>query len=193
VNPEHSFIDLKEKLGRGDPAAGEEIFRRYAQQLVRVVSPRVVGSLRQKVDPEDIVQSAFRSFFRAGPAEAFETQGWNDLWAVLVTITLRKCRYQVRHFLTAKRNLKKEVAGGSPDSSADWQFVASEPTPAEAAELTDLVKNFLDSLDERNRTIAEMAMAGATPADIARQLGLTERTIYRQLERIRERLELLDH
>lgn len=187
-----SFIDLKDRLHRGDPSASEEIFTRYAQQLLRVVAPRVSSSLRQKVDPEDIVQSAFRSFFRAGPVDAFHTEGWNDLWSILVTITLRKCRYQVRQFLTAKRNVNREFSGGSDGTPQDWQMVASEPTPAEAAEMADLVHHFLTSLNERNRLIAESTLRGTAPADIAKQMGLTERTIYRQIEQIKDKLSALD-
>lgn len=187
-----SFIDLKERLQRGDPTASEEIFARYAQQLLRVVSPRISSSLKQKVDPEDIVQSAFRSFFRVGPVDAFHTEGWNDLWSILVTITLRKCRYQVRHFLTAKRNVNRELSGGSDGTPQDWQMIASEPTPGEIAEMADLVQQFLSSLNDRNRHIAESTLRGLTPADIAKQLGLTERTIYRQIEQIKDKLSALD-
>lgn len=187
-----SFIDLKDRLHRGDPTASEEIFLRYAQQLLRVVVPRISSSLKQKVDPEDIVQSAFRSFFRADPVNAFQTDGWNDLWSILVTITLRKCRYQVRHFLTAKRNVNRELSGGSYGASQDWHVVASEPTPGEAAEMADLVQHFLSSLNDRNRFIAEAILRGMSPADIAKQLGLTERTIYRQIEQIKDKLSAMD-
>lgn len=192
MNSAHSFIDLKARLEQGDKTAGDEIFRRYGQQLIRVVSPRISSSLKQKIDPEDLVQSAFRSFFRVGPVDAFQTESWNDLWAILVTITLRKCRHQVRHFLASKRNMNREQSTSTESSWADWQFVATEPTPAEAVELTDLITHFLQSLDERLRRIAELSMLGKTPGEIGAELNLTERTVYRQLERLHDKLKALE-
>jgi RNA polymerase sigma-70 factor (ECF subfamily) len=183
----NSFIDLKERLEQGEPSAGAEIFRRYGQQLIRLVSPRITGSLRQKLDAEDVVQSAFRSFFRSDPTERFNTESWNDLWAILATITLRKCRHQVRRFLSAKRNVNQE--NFNPTASwADWQAVARGPTPDEVVETADLLNSFLNGLDDRLREIAELSMLGQTPAEIANHLQLTERTVYRQLERLREKL-----
>lgn len=192
MSPQNSFVDLKIKLEQGDPQASVDIFRRYGEQLIRVVSPRIAGTLRQKIDPEDLVQSAFRSFFRAGPTQAFVTESWNDLWAILVTITLRKCRHQVRRFLATKRNVNREAMAPVDASWDDWQFVAREPTPDEAVQLGDLIVHFLQSLEDRQRAIAEMTMKGDSPTEIAAHLGLTERTVYRQLQQLRSKLEVLD-
>jgi RNA polymerase sigma-70 factor (ECF subfamily) len=183
-----SFADLKERLQSGDSRAGSEVFRRYSERLVRLAAPRLTGLLRQKTDPEEIVQSAFRSFFRAHGEKSFVLGNWNDLWSVLVTITLRKCRYQVRQFLTAKRDIRVEQSA----DVADWSAVASEPTPAEAAEFADLLMRLFDGLDARARQIVELSLESYSPAEIGPRVGLTERSVYRQMERIRSRLVALD-
>lgn len=192
MSGEESFIDLQQRLRDGDGTAGSEIFRRYRERLIHLAAPRLAGKLRTKVDPEDVVQSAFRSFFRAEETREFGLGGWNDLWSVLVTITLRKCRYQVRHFLTIKRDIRREQAQRTIDSPLDWQTIASDPTPVEAAEFADLLITFLGGLDERARQIVELSLEGYSPAEIAPKVSLTERTVYRQLDRIRARLEGLD-
>jgi RNA polymerase sigma-70 factor (ECF subfamily) len=184
-----SFADLIGRLNERDAAAAEDIFRRYAQQLVRLASQRIVGSLRRKVDAEDLVQSAFRSFFRAQDEAPFQFEDWANLWAVLATITLRKCGYQVRHFLTAKRNVRLEEASGVNDGSCPTREALSrEPTPAEATVLSDLVEHFLSGLEGKTRQIAELALEGHTAPAIATQVGLTERSVFRQMERIKRHL-----
>lgn len=189
-----SFVDLVDRLQQQDEAAAAEVFHRYAGELIRLAARRLSGSLRAKVDAEDLVQSAFRSFFRTQAEQPFALGDWDSLWGVLATITLRKCGYQVRQFLTAKRNIQlEETPLVSPeDSQASWQAMAREPTPAEAAVLGDLVTQFLAGLPNKSREIAELALAGHTVAEIAPRVQLTERSVFRQMQRLRTRLEKLN-
>ena len=188
-----SFADLKARLGAGDQTAPAEIVRRYSEQLIRLAAPRVAGSLRRKVGPDDLVQSALKSFFRADPVRAFALNDWENLWSILATLTLRKSRAAVRHFLAAKRNINREqFAAPDASSSAQWEFAASEPTPAESATLNDLVQRLLNGLDDKTRQIAELALLGHTREEIAPLVGLSERSVYRKLESVRDLLLKLD-
>jgi RNA polymerase sigma factor (sigma-70 family) len=190
MSRQQSFDSLLQRLRSGDNDAAAAIFQRYAHRLIALASRRLVGMLRQKVDAEDLVQSAFKSFFRADAATPYALHEWDELWSLLATITLRKCGYQVRHFLTDKRNVRKEAAApaAGDDSSASWVALAREPTPAEAALLGDLVEQFLGRLEGKTREIAELALQGHSVAEIAPQVGLTERSVFRQMERIKTRL-----
>ncbi len=190
--PEPSFVDLYARLDAGDEMAAAELFQRYSQQLIRLATPRLKGLVRQKVDPEDIVQSALGSFFRVNAQGGFSLSGWNDLWSVLVTITLRKCRYQVRHFLTVKRDIRREEGAVQAAELDGFRVLAPSPTPIEAAELADLINHLLTGLDTRSRQVAELCLENRTPAEIGPCVGLTERSVYRILDRIRGRLEQLD-
>lgn len=155
-----------------------------------LASRRLAAAIRQKVDPEDLVQSAFKSFFVRDAAQPYAVTSWDNLWALLATITLRKCGRQVRQFLADKRNVGREaqlVAEGG-DSSANWELIAREPMPDEAAALADAVEEFLASLDDRIRPVAELALQGHSVQEISARVDLTERTVYRQLERIKTRL-----
>ncbi len=49
----------------GDQAAADALFRRYAERLIGLVRLRLSEKLARRVDPEDIVQSVYRSFFLA--------------------------------------------------------------------------------------------------------------------------------
>jgi RNA polymerase sigma factor (sigma-70 family) len=188
MNTSDSFADLVRRLQQGDSSAADAIVRRYSDELVRMASHRIVGALRRKLDPEDVVQSAFRSFFGIDFAAAPPVlRDWRDLWSYLLNITLRKCSRNWRQYLTGKRNITLE----GDDTSANEE-PARAPTPAEAIALTDLVCAIISRLCEEDRRIAEALMAGRTNREIAEELGVTERTVFRRMERIRTACAALD-
>ena len=57
------FAGLMRRLRSGEDAAAREVFERYTRQLVGLARRRLDERLAGKVDPEDVVQSAFKSFF----------------------------------------------------------------------------------------------------------------------------------
>src|SRR5437870_434016 len=96
--PDPDFRQIMERLGRGDPEAAREVFRRFARRLVGLARQRLDARLRQKLDPEDVVQSVFRSFFSRQAGGQFDLDDWDGVWALLTLITLRKCGHRVEHF-----------------------------------------------------------------------------------------------
>src|SRR5262249_55483126 len=82
-------------------------------------------------------------------------------------------------------------AANGEDSHAGWEAIAREPTPAEAAQLTDTVEQLMRDLDERDRPVLSLSLQGYTVPEIAAQVQRIERTVYRALERIPTRLEQL--
>ncbi len=190
---EDSFVDVMARLDREDPRAADEIVRRYGQQLIAFVAPRLLGAIGRKVDAEDLVQSALGSFFRSNSQEPFQLQGWDNLWGLLATMTLRKCRFQVRQYLTQKRHVCRETSLDPNKTDQDGlEAICGSPTPLEAAALGDLVEQLLAGLEGTTRIIAELILQGQSAPEIAPKIGLTERSVYRQLERIRSRLRALD-
>src|ERR1700722_4305434 len=59
-----SFGLLMGGLQGGDAEAAGALFHRFAQRLIALARQRLEPRLRSKVDPEDILQSVFKSFFR---------------------------------------------------------------------------------------------------------------------------------
>lgn len=190
MSPDFSLPDLLTRLRQGDQDAAARIFQAYSGRLVGLARSRLRGLVRHKADPEDVMASVFKSFFRRDAVEAFDLPGWDSLWALLTMITLRKCGYQTRHFLAACRDVQREAAPPE-DSAVAWEAIAREPTPAEAAQLTDTVEQLMRDLDERDRPIVLLSLQGYAAPEIADQTGRSERTVYRALDRVRERLEQL--
>ena len=61
--------------------------------------------LASRVDPEDIVQSVFRSFFQRAITDAYSVPAGQDLWKLLLTIALNKVRSQGVYHRAAKRDV----------------------------------------------------------------------------------------
>jgi RNA polymerase sigma factor (sigma-70 family) len=186
-----TFGEMLSRLRRKDQDAAAEIFHRFYHQLVRLAASQIVGKMRIKVPPEDLVQSVFFSFFQRVPAEAYKLDSWGGIWALLFEITLGKCNNLIRSFLTKKRNIKREVSE-SPHSEDELRPILTaidrEPTPMEAAMCADLVAQLLDGLDETARAIAELLLQAFSDGEIASRLNYSKRTIVRQKKRIRARL-----
>src|SRR4051812_2143319 len=58
-----SFPPLTYRLQAGDPHVAAQVFRRFAHRLIGLASRRLGRVVRGKVEPEDVIQSVFRSFF----------------------------------------------------------------------------------------------------------------------------------
>lgn len=188
-----SFSRLEERLNNNDPRAAEEIFERYVNKLIRLVSPRLLGSMRQKLDPEDLVQSALGSFFRRNAKTPFTLNSWDNLGALLATITLRKCRYRIRQFSTAMRQVKREEhLEQMIQLGVQLDARSSEPTPLESATCEDTLTQLLNSLHVKSRQICELALLGFSSSEIAAKADLTERSVFRQLEHIRGKLRAMN-
>src|SRR4051794_29396276 len=90
--------ELLARYRNGDGTAAEELFARYAERLTRLARSRLSRRLAARVDAEDVLQSAYRSFFRLATAGEVVSHQSGDLWRLLVRITLRKvCRTARRH------------------------------------------------------------------------------------------------
>src|SRR5271156_4863230 len=74
----------------GDQQAAADLFRRYASRLIALVRSRLSSKLPCRIDPEDVVLSAYRSFFGDAREGHFEIRHGGNLWQLLVTITLHK-------------------------------------------------------------------------------------------------------
>ena len=191
TSDEDSFAELMQRLRKGDGEAARAIYQRFARRLIGLARSRLDARLLQKVDPEDVLQSALKSFFWRHADGQFDLAGWDSLWSLLTTITLRKCGHRVEHYHAACRDVRREAVPPDEDAASSWQALAREPTPDEAALLADTVEQVLRGLDVDDRAIVERSLQGYTVPEISAALGVTERTVYRRLERVKARLQRL--
>jgi RNA polymerase sigma-70 factor (ECF subfamily) len=186
-----SFADVMDRLRAGDEAAAHEVFQRFVRKLVRLARRQFDAVLRRKVDPEDVVQSAFKSFFLRYGVGKLEVRDWDNLWGLLTIITLRKCLDRVEYHHAERRNVHREAAArpGTAGTEPWWEAVAREPRPEEAVVLAETVELLLRGLDEDERPILQMSLQGYTTQEICERLGRPERSVRRLRERIKKQLQ----
>ncbi|OAI53138.1 hypothetical protein AYO44_16270 [Planctomycetaceae bacterium SCGC AG-212-F19] len=182
--------DLLASWQGGDQQAATELFQRYAGRLVALVRNRLSPRLARRIDPEDVVQSAYRCFFAEARDCTLVVNAGQDLWQLLATFTLHKLQRQVQWHSAQKRALAREHHFGSEDTLFRLQphLAAPEPSPAEAVALVADMEQLLEQLDASERLILELRLDGCKLTEIAARAGCTERTVRRILDRIRQQL-----
>jgi RNA polymerase sigma factor (sigma-70 family) len=185
-----SFAEFLARLHNRDDAAAQELFGRFTHQLIALALRHVDAGLRHKVDPEDIVQSAYKSFFFRYGAGKVDVINWNSLWGLLTLITVRKCAERAAYHRAERRDAAREVSLQRGDEATPWlDPLGREPTPLEAAVLSETVEQLLSGLDEEERPILELSLQGFTTREISERLGRAERTVRLFRECVRHRLE----
>jgi RNA polymerase sigma-70 factor (ECF subfamily) len=186
-----TFARLMARLRTGEDAAAREVFERFAARLIATARGRFNRLLARKVDPEDVVQSAFRSFFVRHRAGKLDVGGWDGLWNLLTVITLRKCADRAGYFLADRRNVAREASGpDGEDGSRAWLAALDrQPRPEEAVMLAEAVECLFRDVSAHERPVLELSLQGYTAPEISLRLGRAERSVRRLRERIRKRLE----
>ena len=191
--PNDSFVVLMGRLRSGEDAAAREVFVRFAARLAGLARRHLDARMIAKVDPEDVVQSAYKSFFLRQREGELDVGTWDGLWGLLTIITLRKCADRAAYYRAEKRDVTREAATGTADDSspavADL-VLDREPLPDEAAALAETVEALFRAIDDPDeRAILELSLQGHTATEISERLGRAERSVRRLREHIRKRLE----
>jgi RNA polymerase sigma-70 factor, ECF subfamily len=186
-----SFAEFLSDLRANDGDAPRQLFDRFSRRLIGLARRRFDGPFRHKVDPEDVVQSAYKSFFHRYGDGDFEVVNWDSLWGLLTIITMRKCAERVAYHRAQRRDVNREARTPADETApSPWQeALTREPTPDEAAELAETVGRLMVGLDPAERPVLELSLQGYSTQEISEQLDRPERTIRRVRERIRARLE----
>jgi RNA polymerase sigma factor (sigma-70 family) len=192
-------------LRSGDMAvrdmAASMIWQRYFRDLLSLARRNLDRRARHRADEEDVLQSMFRSFCARQARGDFRLADRDELWRLLVTITLRKARNMSKAHRRDRRDVEREqpaavTEAGSDSKAMSWeleQMDAAGPSPMEAALLSEALEKRLESLvDYDLRQIALWRLEGYSNREIAEQLDCTERSVERKLERIRSKWSACD-
>jgi RNA polymerase sigma factor (sigma-70 family) len=187
IEPHGTSAELLSRYCRGDEDAAQEIFRRYVERLTRLARSRLSPRLAGRTDPEDVVLSAWRSFFVGARAGRFSLRRSGDLWRLLVSITMHKLYRQARRHTAERRSVAAEQ---SLERTAEELLPTAgrEPTPEEAVALADELELVMSRLDACGRRVLELRLQGEPLDAIAEDTGRSERTVRRLLARTRELL-----
>ena len=180
----------------GGESAAQRLWERYFDRLVHLARAQFRSAPRVGVieDEEDAALSAFDSFCRGAALGRYpQLDNREDLWRLLVVITIRKVRRQFGRQAAQKRGggrLLGEsdlVAADAAEVNGLDRIAGDEPSPELAAMVVDEYRRLRDGLrNDSLRQVLDLRLEGYTRAEIAERLGCAERTVKRKLELIRE-------
>ncbi len=169
-------------LQAGDEDAANRLYSRYVVRLRALARAKLTPDLNGRVDPEDIVQSVFRRFFQAARQGNYDAPAGEDLWDLLLVITLNKVRSERSFQRAAKRDVRRTAQTGTDERLLE---AVSERDELAAAMLRLHVQEALERFPDDYRRVVELRMEGHEVAEIARLSGRSKRTVERILQEAR--------
>lgn len=171
---------LLRRLRSGQADAASTLYLRYALRIRRLAEEQLGAGLSRRLDPEDIVQSVFRTFFRRTKCGQYDVPEGEELWKLLLIISLNKIRATARHHRAAKRDVGCTSSLGERDIARD---TASEEESRLALRMT--VDELLGKLPAIHKEIVLLRIDGQGVAEIAAHTRRAKRTVERVLQNFR--------
>ncbi|MCA9215471.1 MAG: sigma-70 family RNA polymerase sigma factor [Planctomycetales bacterium] len=185
TNAQASDKSLLRRLREGQNDAATELYMRYASRLLTLARSQTSPQLATRFDPEDVVQSVFRTFFRRATAGLYDVPAGEQLWQLLLVLALNKVRGLALYHRAQKRDAAKTVQMedlGRPSQVDDG-------TPMKI--LTMVVDELLTEHSETQQQIVKLRIDGHTIEQIAERTGRSRRTVERVMQEFRQRLSHL--
>lgn len=179
---------LLRRIRHGEEEAATQLYLRYSHRLMQLAKANTSRDLATRFDPEDVVQSVFRSFFRRASGGCYEVPEGGELWRLLLVLALNKVRALALHHRAQKRDVSQTVgATGLEELSARQAEQCTEPVKI----LELVIEDLLQQMPPVQRQIVEFRIEGCTVAEIAERTKRSKRTIERTLQSFREQLAAL--
>jgi RNA polymerase sigma factor (sigma-70 family) len=145
----------------------------------------MASKLKRRVDAEDVVQSAYRSFFLHARENAYELVKSGDLWRLLVGITLNKLHRQIEWNTAARRSVERE----EPIDPSAVNRRVPEPSPEEIVGVAEQLQWVLDSLAPEEQTILTLRLQSQSTKQIGALIGKSARTVRRLVAKVERKIE----
>ncbi len=187
---ESSDRSLLWRFRHGQADASTRLYLRYAERLQALATRQTSNELGRRVDPEDIVQTVFRTFFRRAAEGNYDVPDGEEIWKLLLVIALNKIRSAWVHHRAAKRDVRRTGTGEANELAIRN---AEGKDEAALAVLRMVVDEVLEGLPESHRRMIELRIEGHEVAEISRDVGRSKRSVERVLQDFRRRMDELIH
>src|SRR5262249_31937166 len=151
---EASDRSLLARLRRGHQDAATQLYLRYAKRVQALVRARCSRQLARRVEPEDLVQSVFRRFFRRVLQGDYDVPPGGDLWGLFLVIALNRIRSEESFHRAGKRDVRLCAL---PDTLVEVEH-GTEETAYLTLQMT--VDEALGRLPPTHRAVLEMRIQG---------------------------------
>jgi DNA-directed RNA polymerase specialized sigma24 family protein len=189
MSSEGSITQWLHLLRAGDRDVAQPLWDAIFARLVGLARSHLRG-LRGRVadDEEDVALSALDSFCRNAQNGVFpRIDDRDDLWRVLLVLTVRKARSLARGENRLKRGAGRLVTFAELDDQELEALLGAEPTPDAALQMAEECQYLLECLnDESLRGVALWNLEGHANREIAQRMSCVEKTVERKLRSIRK-------
>ncbi len=158
-----------------------EAFRCYSSRLLQLAHDRLGRDIQGKISPEDVVQSAFKSFFRRLQRFNFVAGSNDSIWSLLSIITIRKCQKWNTFYRCEKRSIKREQKQAERSELVSSQPISKEPGPEDALVVAELLEWLFKEFAPRQQQMLLLRIDGCSVDEIALQCQSSRRTVARTI------------
>ncbi len=178
------FRELLKGVADGDETATDALIREYGAHILRAVRRRMNRGIRDRFDSEDFAQAVWASFFgHISVVQNMQTEG--ELVGFLGRMASNKVIDAGR-----RRQVRSEdnaAAEALPYVVMDNRRRVTQPTPSQFAVANERWSQLNDDENDQYRKLLALLRSGASRAEIAASMGVSERHIRRILSRIAEK------
>jgi RNA polymerase sigma-70 factor (ECF subfamily) len=181
------FSALLDRVRLGDELALAELVRRYERD-VHIAARVLLGrAMRASLDSVDLVQSVYRTLIEGLRENKLAITNSQQLVGLAVTLVRRKIAHHWRKLQRQQPLDAEAVETGNLDAVAT-RAVRAGPDPAEQAAYDDALEHLYSKIDDADRRVVHLRLAGCSTAEVARRLGLDADVLRVRLSRLRRRL-----
>jgi DNA-directed RNA polymerase specialized sigma24 family protein len=167
--------------------AAEELVKSYSPVMVPVIRLNLSRRLRRLVDPEDIAQDVWATFFYRRRWRRIPTT--HEALGNLLCFMARLAALTAGQFHGAcKRALSRDVPLDDVPVPQQAALLDHHAGPAEQASASDLREAVFRDATERARSVLQMVLDLRTREEIARTLAISLATVWRIVAEVRLRL-----
>jgi DNA-directed RNA polymerase specialized sigma24 family protein len=177
--------------------AARIIWERFSPRLLAMVRRHLDNRIRRREDEQDVLQSVYATFCagqlngKASPASR------EELWKLLVRITMCTVVNTAHRHLAARRDVRRERSDAFESHPGGGLFPRwmldhvdrSQPSHEEMTIVLEEVERLLHGLPADLRAIVNWKLEGFTNAEIASMLGRTVRSVELKMQVIRKYIE----
>ncbi|MCA9120063.1 MAG: hypothetical protein H6822_29905 [Planctomycetaceae bacterium] len=208
-----SFESFRRRLNDGTHSAIHEVDIQYRDRLCVLVERKMNARYRRREDPEDVVQSALRTFFRRAPLGEFDIKDPQHLWRTLQLISRRKMLKHIDKITAGQRGFDRE-------EHCDQNELPSAPAETPRARLlgdvlemvlagmhapdpevlrlqlfgytiAEIIEIVTEGLETTYVQILQLRLQGRTESAIGEELGIGREAVRCRIKRITKRLQTL--
>jgi DNA-directed RNA polymerase specialized sigma24 family protein len=178
--------------------AARIIWERFSTRLLGLVRRHLDNRIRRREDEQDVLQSVYATFCIGQLNGKTSPASREELWKLLVRITMCTVVNTAHRHLAARRDVRRERADGhdSPTTTSlfpRWMLDhvdRSQPSHEEKIIVLEEVERLLQGISADLRCIVIWKLEGYTNAEIARMIGRTVRCVELKLQDIRRCIDL---